>query len=71
MTPAALNLKEMFPRYDSFILVVSRLEEEKNGGACDPVFSLIAKSHPKTGLLILDDVSEKRKLSALAVSLWY
>ena len=67
--PAALNLKEMFPRYDSFILVVSRLEEEKNVALAIRAFSLIAKSHPKTGLLILDDGREKEKLSALAVSL--
>ena len=63
------TLTEMFPQYDSFILIVSRLEPEKNVALAIRAFSLIAKGHPKTGLLVLDNGREKTKLSALAVSL--
>lgn len=63
------TLKEAFPHYDSTVLVISRLEPEKNVALALRAFAIIAKAHPKTGLFILGDGREKSVLSALAVSL--
>ncbi len=60
---------DLFPEYHSVILVISRLAREKNVALALRAFALIARSHPKTGLLILGDGPEKTTLSNLAVSL--
>ena len=65
----AKEIKEKYPHYDSLVLVVSRLQQEKNVGLALRAFAMIAKSHPKTGLIILGEGPEKKSLSSLSVSL--
>lgn len=63
------NIKGAFPQYDSVVLVISRLTPEKNIGLALEAFSMVAKSHPKTGLVILGDGPEKETLARTAVAL--
>ncbi len=67
-TDPSLNLHEKYPQFDSIILMVARLEHEKNIPLAIQAFKNILPRHPKTGLVIVGEGSEKIRLKKLAQS---
>jgi glycosyltransferase involved in cell wall biosynthesis len=65
LTPSSTYLQEMFPKYDAYVLMVSRLEKEKNFPLAFQAFSEIAYSK-NAALVIIGSGSEQSRLEALA-----
>ncbi len=65
-TPIIKNsdLREKYPRFDKIILMVSRLEKEKNIKMAIQAFGEVLKIMPKAGLIIVGDGSEKSNLKS-------
>jgi glycosyltransferase involved in cell wall biosynthesis len=61
--------KTQFSQFEQIVLVVSRLEPEKNVGEAIRAMKEIAESFPRAGLLIAGDGSEREKLQNLAQTL--
>ena len=64
----SLNLHEKYPQFDFIILMVARLEHEKNIPLAIQALKNILPRHPKTGLVIVGEGSEKIRLKKLALS---
>lgn len=68
ITDPLLNLHEKYPQFDFIILMVARLEHEKNIPLAIQALKNILPRHPKTGLVIVGGGSEKIRLKKLALS---
>jgi len=68
ITDPSLNLREKYPQFDFVILMVARLEHEKNIPLAIQALKNILPRHPKTGLVIVGEGSEKIRLKKLAQS---
>lgn len=68
ITDPSLNLHEKYPQFDFIILMVARLEHEKNIPLAIQAFKNILPRHPKAGLVIVGEGSEKIRLKKLAQS---
>ena len=70
-TPAVFSLHEKYTEFDFIILMVGRLEKEKNFPLALKAFSFVVDKHPKTGLVIVGVGSEldnlREKASELGV----
>ncbi len=64
-----LDKKKEFPDFQKIVLVVSRLEPEKQVGAAIRAFAEIVKAQPGAGLVVVGDGSESAALRSLARSL--
>jgi glycosyltransferase involved in cell wall biosynthesis len=60
--PIAIDLHKKYPQFEKIILMVSRLEKEKNISLALNTFAEVLKKYPKTGLIIVGDGSKKQKL---------
>lgn len=60
------NLKAEYLQFSKIILLVSRLEPEKNVGLAIKVFKQIAEDYPQVGMVIAGSGSEEDKLKNLA-----
>ncbi len=58
----AFNLHQKYPQFDFIILVVSRLFREKNISLAIEAFCELLKEFPKTGLVIVGNGPEHKKL---------
>jgi len=56
------DLHVKYPQFDKIILMVSRLEKEKNIPLALSVFKQVLEKYPKTGLVIVGDGSRKMSL---------
>lgn len=65
------NLREKFPEFDKIVLIVARLEKEKNIDLAIRAFDMVLKQNPKTGLVIFGEGrllgSLKRLVSSLGI----
>ncbi len=64
-----LERRSRYPDFKRIILVVSRLEKEKNVAASIRAFAEIAKVEPTAGLVIIGSGSERVALEALVIEL--
>lgn len=64
-----LNRRQAYPQFDKLLLVVSRLEAEKNVADAIAAMPEILAEYPKAGLVVLGDGSQKESLLHLARSL--
>jgi glycosyltransferase involved in cell wall biosynthesis len=64
-TDPAFNLKKKYPQFDFILLIVSRLEPEKNIPLALFALKQVLLRHPKTGLVIVGEGSEKVRLKKL------
>jgi len=64
-----LNRRQKYPRFEKLLLVASRLEPEKNVADAIRALPEILRTHPKTGLIILGDGSQRQALERLAAKL--
>jgi glycosyltransferase involved in cell wall biosynthesis len=62
-------LRETYPQFRTFIVVVSRLEQEKNVTLAIDAFKSVALSHRETALVIVGSGSELEKLEQHATAL--
>lgn len=65
-SPPKVDLHKKFPQFDFLVLAVSRLTKEKDIGTALRAIGKMAKKRPKTGLLIVGEGSEKKRLESLA-----
>ena len=65
MTPN-LNLREKYPQFKFIILMMSRLEKEKNISLAIRAMADVVKVFPKTGLIVVGSGSRRRSLRRLA-----
>lgn len=56
------DVRSQFHQFEKIVLVVSRLEHEKNVAQAIGAFETVAKKYPKSGLVIVGDGREKDKL---------
>lgn len=63
----ALDRRGRYPHFKKLILVVSRLEKEKNVAASIRAFAEIAKVESAAGLLIIGSGSQRESLEALVI----
>ena len=61
-TREAGESREMYPQFDTLLLVVARLEREKNVAMAIEALDKIVDVYPKTGLVIVGDGREKESL---------
>ena len=61
----SLDLHKRYPSLNPILLVVARLEQEKNIGAIINILTEIRKSYPRAGLVIVGEGSEQEKLQGL------
>lgn len=59
------NLHERFPQFDTIVLMLSRLEPEKNIPMGINAFKEVVEKYPKTGLIIIGKGSQLNKLEYL------
>jgi len=59
------NLRTKYPQFTKIVLVVSRLEPEKNVALAIRTFALVAKNQPQAGLIVVGSGSEENKLKIL------
>ncbi len=64
--PIDTNIRKLYPQFDTIILMVSRLEKEKNILLALSVFKKVVDSHPKTGLVIIGEGSQLSMLKKYA-----
>ncbi|MEK9167822.1 MAG: glycosyltransferase [Patescibacteria group bacterium] len=60
-----VNLHVLYPQFNFIILMASRLEREKNIPLALLAFKDIIRTHPRVGLVILGDGSEKHMLGQI------
>jgi len=63
---AQFDLNRRYPQFDRIVLVVSRLEREKNIALGIKAFSAVCKQFPKAGLVIVGEGRERSYLEALS-----
>lgn len=61
-SPKTFDLREMFPQFKKIILIVARLEKEKNIDLAIFAFELLLKQVPDAGLVICGEGSLKQNL---------
>lgn len=61
-----IDARKRYPQFKKIVLVVARLEKEKNVAASIRAFGDIAKADPTVGLVIIGSGSERVALEALA-----
>ena len=64
-SPKNIDLHEKYPQFKFIILMASRLAKEKNIGLAIRAFKKIIKKYPQTGLIIVGEGLEKRKLKKI------
>jgi len=64
-----LNLRARYKQFDRILLIVSRLEREKNVAAALTALAEVQKSHPRAGLIIVGGGSERPRLETMAAAL--
>jgi len=62
--PVKISLREQYPQFDFIILMASRLTKEKNIGMAIRAMRGVVKKYPKTGLIIIGEGAEEKKLKA-------
>ncbi|VAW14096.1 hypothetical protein MNBD_BACTEROID05-664 [hydrothermal vent metagenome] len=67
--PVNVSLNKLRQQFDTIILMVSRLEEEKNISLALSVLRKVVDKHPKTGLIILGEGSQREVLKKRAKNL--
>ncbi len=65
MKAEPLDRRTRFPNFKKIVLIVARLEKEKNVAASIRAFAEIAKADPTAGLVIVGSGSERAPLEAL------
>lgn len=65
----SFNLHERFPQYKKIILMVSRLESEKNIEGALKAFSIVNKENPDSGLIIVGSGTLAPRLKKIACKL--
>lgn len=65
----AINLKEKYPEFDQIVLMASRFEPEKDFITALSAFKQVVSKRSKTGLLIVGEGSEKKKIESLIENL--
>ncbi|MBI2097858.1 MAG: glycosyltransferase family 4 protein [Candidatus Vogelbacteria bacterium] len=68
-SPIKTDLRKKYPQFDKIILMASRFTREKNIGLAIEAMHEIVKFRPKTGLVIVGDGSEEKKLKAKSYKL--
>lgn len=68
ITDPSLNLHAKYPQFNFIVLMVARLEHEKNIPLAIQALKNILPRHPKTGLVIVGEGGEKIRLKKLAQS---
>jgi len=63
-TIVTVNLRKKYPQFEKIILMVSRLEKEKNISLAISAMKEVIKKHPKTGLVIVGEGSERKNLKS-------
>lgn len=66
--PVLVDLKRKYKQFSRIVLMASRLEEEKNIELAINAWSLVIKSFPTAGLVIVGEGREELKLKKLVVS---
>ncbi|MBT4207509.1 glycosyltransferase [Candidatus Woesearchaeota archaeon] len=61
-TAVTVDLRKKYPQFEKIVLMVSRLEKEKNIPLAIAAFKEVIKRYPKTGLVIVGSGSEKINL---------
>ncbi|MDZ4221469.1 MAG: glycosyltransferase, partial [Patescibacteria group bacterium] len=59
-------LRNKYPQFETIVLMVSRLEPEKNISLAIKAFAEAIKRHPKAGLVIVGSGSQEHVLKQLA-----
>ncbi len=67
--PVTTDLHQKYPQFSKIILMVSRLEKEKNIEMAIESFKMIVKEIPKVGLIVVGSGSEESKLKNLTKNL--
>lgn len=67
--PIKFDLRERFPEFEKIIIIVARLEREKNISLALEAFQKILKNVPKAGLVIFGTGSEESRLKNYAKKL--
>ncbi len=65
--PIVYSLKQKYPQFDFFILMASRLSQEKNIGLAIKAMPEVVKNHSKVGLIIIGDGAEEENLQHLII----
>jgi len=60
--PVRVDIHKQYPQFETIILMVSRLEKEKNIPLALSVFKKVVENYPKTGLVIIGEGSQLRML---------
>ena len=68
-TVISVDLHKKYPQFESIVLMVSRLEREKNIPLAIFAMKDVVKKYPKTGLVIVGDGSERKALESKVKSL--
>lgn len=64
-TPAVFNVHKKYPQFSFIILMVSRLEKEKNIALAVEIMRELTAHYPKTGMLIVGEGKERNALEHL------
>lgn len=67
--PVVSDLHKEYPQFETIILMVSRLEREKNISLALRVFKKVLEKHPRVGLVVVGDGSELERLKIEASNL--
>ena len=67
--PIVIDLHKKYPQFEKIVLMVSRLTKEKNVELGIKVFQQVLRDYPKTGLVIIGDGPDSKKLMKLALRL--
>ena len=62
----AIDLHKEYPQFDQIVLVVSRLESEKNVSLALRIFQKVFQKYPKAGLIVVGSGREEKHLKILA-----
>ena len=62
--PISTDLHKKYPQFEHITLMVSRLEKEKNIGKIIRIFKDVAQNHPRAGLIVVGDGSERKALES-------
>lgn len=64
-----LDLKKKYPQFEKIVLMASRFEPEKDFGTAIRAFKQVVSKKPQTGLLIVGEGSERKKIEDLVKNL--
>lgn len=69
MAPVTLDLRATYPQFSKIVLMVARLEKEKNIEMAIGAFKKVLDTAPKTGLVIVGSGREETSLKSLVTTL--